>query len=233
MVDESVANAAGGGIDLVKSSVSFDLGTRVNIENVTLTGLGDINATGNALNNILTGNDGANRLDGGLGNDTLVGGKGGDTYVVDSLTDVVTESITNALGGGIDTVESSITWSLATLANVDHLTLTGKADINGTGNALDNTITGNDGNNQLDGGAGNDTLLGGLGNDKLTGGLGIDAMMGGAGNDVYFVDSLADTVNEEANTDNKWNQYIIGEFKNIFEQVLEGSTVRRVSNLST
>ena len=201
VIDESVSNAAGGGIDLVKSSVSFDLSTKANIENVTLTGLGDINATGNALNNILTGNDGANRLDGGLGNDTLVGGKGGDTYVVDSLTDVVAESITNALGGGIDTIESSLTWSLAALVNVDNLTLTGSANLNGTGNVLDNIITGNDGNNLLDGAAGNDTLIGGLGNDMLTGGLGNDTLKGGAGNDIYIVDSLGDTVNEEANTD--------------------------------
>lgn len=38
-------------------------------------------------------------------------------------------------------------------------------DINGTGNALDNTIVGNRGNNVLDGAAGNDILVGGLGND--------------------------------------------------------------------
>jgi len=38
-------------------------------------------------------------------------------------------------------------------------------DINGTGNALDNTLMGNRGNNVLAGGAGNDVLMGGQGDD--------------------------------------------------------------------
>ncbi|WP_321959488.1 calcium-binding protein [Burkholderia cenocepacia] len=45
-------------------------------------------------------------------------------------------------------------------------------DINGTGNALDNTIIGNRGSNVLDGGAGNDILVGGLGNDTYLFGRG-------------------------------------------------------------
>ncbi|WAS57302.1 calcium-binding protein [Burkholderia ambifaria] len=45
-------------------------------------------------------------------------------------------------------------------------------DIDGTGNALDNTIIGNRGNNVLDGGAGNDILVGGLGNDTYRFGRG-------------------------------------------------------------
>lgn len=45
-------------------------------------------------------------------------------------------------------------------------------DIDGTGNALDNTIIGNRGNNVLDGGAGNDILIGGLGNDTYRFGRG-------------------------------------------------------------
>ncbi|MBN3781602.1 calcium-binding protein [Burkholderia sp. Ac-20345] len=45
-------------------------------------------------------------------------------------------------------------------------------DIDGIGNALDNTIIGNRGNNVLDGGAGNDILVGGLGNDTYRFGRG-------------------------------------------------------------
>jgi Ca2+-binding RTX toxin-like protein len=106
----------------------------------------------------------------------------------------VTETVLNTKGGGIDTVESSVTYSLAARANVDHLALTGGNAINGTGNALNNEITGNGNNNRLDGGAGNDTLvagdgadtlLGGLGNDLLDGGDGTDRMTGGAGVDTF------------------------------------------------
>ena len=118
-----VTELAGEGTDLVQSSISYTLGA--NVENLTLTGSGSINATGNALNNTLTGNTGANILDGGAGDDTMVGGSGNDTYVVDSAGDVVTESSSS---GGTDTVQSSVSYTLG--ANVEHLTLTGSANIN-------------------------------------------------------------------------------------------------------
>ncbi|MFN9259386.1 calcium-binding protein, partial [Microcystis sp.] len=102
------------------------------------------------------------------GIDTLIGGLGNDTYQVDTTTDTITENANQ----GTDTVQSSVTYTLGN--NLENLTLTGTANINGTGNTLNNIITGNSGNNILNGGTGIDTLIGGTGNDTITGGAGSD-----------------------------------------------------------
>ena len=142
--------------DLVQASVSFILGS--DVENLTLTGVGNINGTGNTGANTITGNTGNNSLDGGGGTDNLIGGKGDDIYVVDGG-----DTVTEAAGEGTDLVQSSVTFTLG--ANVENLTLTGVGNINGTGNTGANIITGNDGNNSLDGGGGTDNLIGGTGDD--------------------------------------------------------------------
>jgi Ca2+-binding RTX toxin-like protein len=129
---------------------------------------------GLAGNDDLYGGAGNDTLDGGTGTDALIGGLGNDTYIVDSTTDTITE----VFGAGIDTVQSSLTYTLA--ADLENLTLTGSAAINGTGNALNNSLIGNTADNTLTGGDGNDTLDGGSGNDTL---------IGAAGNDSYFFDA--------------------------------------------
>ncbi|MFM6041151.1 MAG: esterase-like activity of phytase family protein, partial [Dolichospermum sp.] len=110
-----------------------------------------------------------------------------------------TVTLTNPVGATIpfvtgtvtitDTVSSAATATLA--ATKTNLTLTGTANVNGTGNAGNNTVTGNSGNNQLDGAAGNDILIGGAGNDTLIGGVGNDSLDGGAGNDTYLFTATA------------------------------------------
>ena len=70
------------------------------------------------------------------------------------------------------------TFTLA--ANVENLTFNGTGPFTGTGNALNNTIAGGGGDDLLNGGTGNDILIGGLGNDT------------------YIIDSLSDSINENA-----------------------------------
>lgn len=185
-----LSESADEGIDLVQSSIAWTLGAY--FENLTLTGTGSINGTGNALANVLIGNVGANRLDGGVGADTMTGGAGNDTYVVDNVLDITVE----AASGGTDTVESSVTWTLA--SETENLTLTGTASVGGTGNAVNNTIRGNTGANALSGAAGNDSLVGGAGDDTLDGGIGTDTLVGGAGNDTFVVDVATDVITEVA-----------------------------------
>ena len=91
-----------------------------------------------------------------------------DSYEVDDAGDVITEK----LNQGTDKVNSNLTYTLS--ANIENLTLTGEASINGTGNGQANVIIGNAAVNQLKGGAGNDTIDGKAGNNILTGGLGND-----------------------------------------------------------
>ncbi|NEQ11355.1 MAG: calcium-binding protein, partial [Moorea sp. SIO4E2] len=165
---------------------------------------------GGSGNDYLYGGSGNDYLYGGSGSDRMYGGTGNDRYVVDSTGDVVTEYFNQ----GIDTVYSSISYSLG--ANLENLTLTGSAYY-GYGNSLNNSISGNSsnnflwgksgndylygngGNDTLSGDVGNDYLYGGSGNDYLYGGSGSDQMYGGTGNDRYVVDSTGDVVTEYVN----------------------------------
>ena len=96
-------------------------------------------------------------------------------------------------GAGTDRIVSSVTEVLA--LNVENLTLSGTAAINGTGNTLNNVIIGNAANNILSGSSGIDALNGGTGNDILIGGAGKDAMTGGAGADDFDFNSIAEIGN--------------------------------------
>jgi len=173
------------GTDRVDSRISYTLGE--NVENLYLTGSASISGTGNELANEIHGNDAGNRIDGGAGADAMFGGLGSDRYIVDHEGDEVTE----AFDEGTDTVESSISYSLAG-QHIEMLTLTGTADLNGAGNGLANTLSGNDGANALDGMNGDDKLNGGAGNDSLSGGDGLDKFLFDSALGANNVDQILD-----------------------------------------
>jgi Ca2+-binding RTX toxin-like protein len=220
-VGDVVQEAVNEGIDRVFSSLNHTLSA--NVEDLFLRGNGNLNGTGNELNNTIEGNSGKNVLkgeagndvlgnrrnfinnfelglvdlgdfgddvlDGGAGNDRMLGGVGNDLYVVDSVGDLVIEEFNRVVDpegggffeGGVDTVQSSVNFTLGNF--IEKLTLTGTA-IEGIGNNENNEIRGNDQNNVLDGKAGNDLLFGGRGNDTMNGGFGNDTLVGDRGNDI-------------------------------------------------
>jgi Ca2+-binding RTX toxin-like protein len=233
-IGDVISESANAGTDRIQSSISYSLNVsgRFDVENLTLTGTAAINGLGNARNNVMVGNGaenvlsagagndslfgqagddallagaGSDTLNGGIGADTMNGDVGNDTYFVDNAGDVVIE----AVSGGLDRILSSISQDLTVggRANVENLTLTGVAAINGTGNALSNVMVGNNADNvlsglgnsdQLLGLDGNDSLSAGDGNDLVNGGLGSDVIQTGAGVDRVFFNSALGAGNVDA-----------------------------------
>lgn len=153
---------------------------------------------GGSGNDVLNGGDGHDVIDGGPGIDRMAGGPGNDKYFVDDPADEVIERFAQ----GKDSVQSTVSYTLAEGSEIETLILVGAA-VNGTGNefnnaisgnALNNVLSGKDGNDTLKGGGGNDTLLGGDHSDKLFGEAGDDVMVGGFGADAFNGGPGFDTV---------------------------------------
>ena len=218
---DQVMELAGEGLDTVRSTIGYVLGA--DVENLTLQGSANLDGTGNDLDNMLTGNSGSNVLDGGLGDDTLngragadtlIGGDGDDTYVVDQTDDIVVE----AAGEGTDKVISGVSYVLG--ADVEKLSLRGSANLDGTGNVLNNILAGNSGSNVLDGG---------LGNDTLNGRAGADTLIGGDGNDTYVVDQTDDVVIEAAG---EGTDTVVSTVTYVLGAEIENLSLRGSANLS-
>jgi Ca2+-binding RTX toxin-like protein len=203
------SESRGGGVDLVKSSISLNLAS--NIEQLKLLGAEDINGNGNAADNVLIGNSGNNQLwgldgddslhgDGGdhrvaSGDDHLYGGAGDDHLYSGEGNDwleggVGFDEMYGGLGDDVYVVSDSAdhVYELE-LEGSDlveaSLTYTLGADVEkltliGTG-AINGT--GNDLSNAITGNGAANVLSGGGGDDILIGMGGADTLNGGTGND--------------------------------------------------
>jgi len=148
---------------------------------------------GNALDNILIGGQRFDHIFGGDGNDILdggpeplfilsdvdilEGGQGNDIYYIHRVVDQIIEGAS----AGIDTVHVPFNYVLGEhFENLILLDSDGSfsTPLLATGNSADNVIIGNRGPNIIDGGAGN------------------DHMKGGYGDDIYYVDSVDDSIFE-------------------------------------
>lgn len=185
-IGDAVTESVSAGIDTIRTTIDLTLGA--NTERAIAMGSTGLALVGNSLANTLIGGSGLDTLEGLDGNDILIGGfgpdgmtggAGDDTYYVDSIGDVVTEFV----GGGTDTVRSTITIDMGDWADVENAILEGSDDVNVIGNSLANTLTGNGGANYLDGYTGDDILSGGAGNDTIAAYFGADILHGEDGND--------------------------------------------------
>src|SRR4051812_37362864 len=172
-----------GGTDTVLSDVSWALAD--GFENLTLTGTGNIAATGNNATNLLVGNSGNNFFNPRGGDDTIQAGAGNDLIRlggggVPSYGNKVIDG-----GAGIDQGEFGGFAKSAIVVDLTAGTLKGGGDAgqgsatlsgieNVVGDGFNDQISGSGSSESLGGGGGNDTVDGRGGNDTLTGGLGAD-----------------------------------------------------------
>jgi Ca2+-binding RTX toxin-like protein len=101
-----VVETDGNGTDLVRSSVTFSIVGQA-VENLTLTGSANVNATGNTLGNIITGNS---------GNNTLTGASGADTFVFNTALKAATnvDHVTDFTSVDTINLENAVFTSLTT-----------------------------------------------------------------------------------------------------------------------
>lgn len=152
----------------------------------TLTGTtnaDDIHGLGG--NDNLVGLAGADLLDGGEGADSLSGGDGDDRYIIDNLSDTITE----AAGQGDDVLHTSVSYVLGAGVSVETMTTMyagGTSALDLTGNEFGQSIYGNAGRNVLNGGGG------------------VDYLVGLGGNDHYIVDHYSDYALEADGEGDDW-----------------------------
>jgi len=165
-----------------------------------MTGLaGNDTLIGGAGADTLIGGEGRDILDGGGGANLLEGGPGDDRYVVHASDDRITGEVGYSQGGGIDTVESWISYALT--PNLEILRLNGEGDLNGSGTSAPEVLVGNPGRNILSGGGGADRIVAKAEDDTLIGGGGRDELVGDAGADTFVFQAVTDSLPGQAARD--------------------------------
>jgi Ca2+-binding RTX toxin-like protein len=132
----------GEGADTVSASVTYVLGA--NVEDLTLTGTGAINGTGNGDANLIIGNAGNNVLAGLGGADTLSGGAGADRFVFLNVTDSPTGSgdvIMDFSHAQSDKIDLSGIDANSTLAGDQAFTFIGAVGFHGIAGELNYSVT--------------------------------------------------------------------------------------------
>lgn len=173
-----------GGDDILRGGARRDGLEGGKGDDTLIGGGGDDVLQGGGDDDRLIGGEGNDYLYGGAGADTLTGGDGDDVYWVDHSGEVIREGA----GRGIDTVSSSVTFTLSN--GLENLTLQGSRNIDGAGNAVANVVIGNAGRNVLDGDRGADTLTGGEGRDVFA----FSTTLGGSNVDVITDFSAGDRI---------------------------------------
>ncbi|MBX9606611.1 MAG: hypothetical protein K2Y51_10315 [Gammaproteobacteria bacterium] len=105
------------GNDTVDATASYTLAA--NVENLTLLGSGDFDATGNGLDNRIRGNAGDNVISGLAGADVLTGGDGADQFFFAHTGAANADDITDFLSGTDSLWLDPTVFSALTAGNLD------------------------------------------------------------------------------------------------------------------
>ena len=180
----------GGGVALVVAGNRIEWSrTGVNLD---MTGPSTADITGNSLRGLGTGMAvGVDAVGLTLASNNIE--RVGEEFSFRNLTTDVTFDASAAIG--TLTLVGDTNDAIAVLGGTGNDTLTGTAGVDVLdGNNSSNTSVAD--TDVLNGLGGNDILYGRGGNDTLNGGTGDDQMIGGTGNDIYYVDTVLDSVTE-------------------------------------
>jgi len=184
------------------SNLELILGSASTFEHVIGGGLADT-LTGNGQANSLTGEGGDDSLSGDGGNDTLIGGTRDDTYLFNADLVLGVDTLIEADGGGVDTLNFAATIANGIFLNLStpgQQTITTNGNLRlvlGSGSTFEHVIGGSLADTLIGNTLAN-SLAGGGGDDSLDGGGGIDYLEGGFGDDIYTIETVGDLVVEKA-----------------------------------